>query len=234
MAAGGDAKPHDLTVLIPKSDYDRTLFKSRLEAVGVLMLLVFFATVCCRFYTRRYLRPVLRDIERLKDESGGMQMTFDELQPVSAKLRFHERTITDLEAEKQAAHERADHFRFRAEQLLRENSDLQEQVGEAQDRFDSLRAGTRRIAYLRRKELDPATYELFLQGYSELTDTEREVCTALAGGLSSRELADLTDRKASTIETHRKNSYKKLSIHSVKELQICLTLMRMEQEEQMP
>ena len=69
--AAGDEAPHDLTVLIPKSDYDRALLKSRLEAAGVLMLLLFFAVSCCLFYTRRYLRPILRDIERLKDESGS-------------------------------------------------------------------------------------------------------------------------------------------------------------------
>lgn len=72
--AAGDEAPHDLTVLIPKSDYDRALLKSRLEAAGVLMLLLFFAVSCCLFYTRRYLRPILRDIERLKDESGGTSM----------------------------------------------------------------------------------------------------------------------------------------------------------------
>lgn len=55
--AAGDEAPHDLTVLIPKSDYDRALLKSRLEAAGVLMLLLFFAVSCCLFYTRRYLRP---------------------------------------------------------------------------------------------------------------------------------------------------------------------------------
>ena len=73
VAAGDEASP-DLTVLIPKSDYDRALLKSRLEAAGVLMLLLFFAVSCCLFYTRRYLRPILRDIERLKDESGGTSM----------------------------------------------------------------------------------------------------------------------------------------------------------------
>ena len=231
--AAGDEAPHDLTVLIPKSDYDRALLKSRLEATGVLMLLLFFAVSCCLFYTRRYLRPILRDIERLKDESGGAQMTFDELQPVSAKLQFHEQTITDLETEKQAAHERADHFRFRAEQLLSENSDLQEQVEGAQERLSALQEEVNRLAYLRKKELDPAVYENFLRGYAMLTDTEREVCDALSKGLSTREFAEQTERKPSTVETHRKNSYRKLSIHSVKELQLCLTLMRMEQDGQM-
>ena len=41
--AVGDEAPHDLTVLLPKSDYDRDLLKSRLEAAGVLLLLTVLA-----------------------------------------------------------------------------------------------------------------------------------------------------------------------------------------------
>ena len=48
--AAGDEAPHDLTVLIPKSDYDRALFKSRLEAAGRADAAVVF---------RRELLPVL-------------------------------------------------------------------------------------------------------------------------------------------------------------------------------
>lgn len=72
--AVGDEAPHDLTVLISKAAYDRAMLKSVIEIAALLTLLVFFAVSCCLFYTRRYLRPILRDIERLKDESGGTSM----------------------------------------------------------------------------------------------------------------------------------------------------------------
>lgn len=72
--AVGDEVPHDLTVLISKAAYDRAMLKSVIEIAALLTLLVFFAVGCCLFYTRRYLRPILRDIERLKDESGGTSM----------------------------------------------------------------------------------------------------------------------------------------------------------------
>ncbi len=88
-----------------------------------LLLLLFFGVVCCLYYTRRYLRPVMRDIELLKKaDCGGAQMTFDELRPVSAKLRFHEQTITDLETEKQGIQQRADLFRSQNEQLRSEKA----------------------------------------------------------------------------------------------------------------
>ena len=216
--AAGDEAPHDLTVLIPKSDYDRALLKSRLEAAGVLMLLLFFAVSCCLFYTRRYLRPILRDIERLKDESGGTQMTFDELQPVSARLRSHEQTITVLETEKLDLQGQVEH--------------MQSQVVDTQEQLDDSLAEIRRLAYLGKKELDPADYQKFLEGYAKLSSKELEIYAALAKGLSARQCAEQTGNALSTIDTYRKRVYGKTNIHRVRQLRLCYALMQLEQAEQ--
>lgn len=216
--AARDEAPHDLTVLIPKSDYDRALLKSRLEAAGVLMLLLFFAVSCCLFYTRRYLRPILRDIERLKDESGGTQMTFDELQPVSARLRSHEQTITVLETEKLDLQGQVEH--------------MQSQVVDTQEQLDDSLAEIRRLAYLGKKELDPADYQKFLEGYAKLSSKELEICAALAKGLSARQCAEQTGNALSTIDTYRKRVYGKMNIHRVRQLRLCYALMQLEQAEQ--
>lgn len=216
--AVGDEAPHDLTVLIPKSDYNRALLKSRLEAAGVLMLLLFFAVSCCLFYTRRYLRPILRDIERLKDESGGAQMTFDELQPVSARLRSHEQTITVLETEKLDLQGQVEH--------------MQSQVVDTQEQLDDSLAEIRRLAYLGKKELDPADYQKFLEGYAKLSSKELEICAALAKGLSARQCAEQTGNALSTIDTYRKRVYEKTNIHRVRQLRLCYALMQLEQAEQ--
>lgn len=216
--AAGDEAPHDLTVLIPKSDCDRALLKSRLEAAGVLMLLLFFAVSCCLFYTRRYLRPILRDIERLKDESGGTQMTFDELQPVSARLRSHEQTITVLETEKLDLQGQVEH--------------MQSQVVDTQEQLDDSLAEIRRLAYLGKKELDPADYQKFLEGYAKLSSKELEICAALAKGLSARQCAEQTGNALSTIDTYRKRVYGKMNIHRVRQLRLCYALMQLEQAEQ--
>ena len=217
VAAGDEASP-DLTVLIPKSDYDRALLKSRLEAAGVLMLLLFFAVSCCLFYTRRYLRPILRDIERLKDESGGTQMTFDELQPVSARLRSHEQTITVLETEKLDLQGQVEH--------------MQSHVVDTQEQLDDSLAEIRRLAYLGKKDLDPADYQKFLEGYAKLSSKELEICAALAKGLSARQCAEQTGNALSTIDTYRKRVYGKTNIHRVRQLRLCYALMQLEQAEQ--
>lgn len=240
LTASGDRTPHALTVLIPKRDYNRMILKSTLEICGLLMLLVFFGAVCCLHYTRRYLRPVLRDIELLKKENcGGAQMAFDELRPVSAKLRFHEQTITDLETEKQDAQEQADRFRSQNEQLLSEKQDLQgqvedmqNQVEDTQGQLDDSLAEIRRLAYLGRKDLNQEDYQNFLAGYAKLSAKELEVCDALTRGLSARQCAEQTGSAVSTVDTYRKRIYDKTKIHKVRQLQLCYALMRMEQAEQ--
>ena len=227
MAASGDLEPHELTVLIPKSDYDRAMLKSRLQIGALLTLLLLFGTVCCLFYTHRYLRPVLRDIELLnKENCGGAQMTFDELLPVSAKLRFHERTITDLETEKQDAQERADRFRSQNEQLISEKQDLQGQIEQAE-------SDAKLLAQKRKGELDPDEYHMFLSSYQKLEPESRIVIDAMADGVSVQELAEQLGKKTSTVYSYRRDIYEKLGIQGSNKLQrprLCVTLMRREQE----
>ena len=203
------------------------------------LLLLFFGVVCCLYYTRRYLRPVMRDIELLKEEDcGGAQMTFDELRPVSAKLRFHEQTITDLETEKQGIQQRADLFRSQNEQLRSEKQDLQgqvenmqNQVEDTQIQLDDSLMEIRRLAYLGKKELDSKDYENFLAGYARLSSKELEICDALARGLSARQCAELIGSAPSTIDTYRKRIYEKTKIHKIRHLQLCYALMQMEREQ---
>lgn len=226
--------------MLPKGDYNQVLLKSALELVGLLLLLLFFGVVCCLYYTRRYLRPVMRDIELLnKENCGGAQMTFDELRPVSARLRFHERTITHLETEKQDIQERADRFRSQNELLLSEKQDLQGQVADMrsqtedmQGQLDDSLAKIRRLAHLGRKEIDLADYERFLEGYAKLSAKELEVCQALASGLSTRQYAEQAGCAPSTVDTYRKRLYEKTGIHKARQLQLCYALLRMEQLEQ--
>ena len=223
VAAGDEASP-DLTVLIPKSDYDRALLKSRLEAAGVLMLLLFFAVSCCLFYTRRYLRPILRDIDHVTVAGGEKgKPIFEELLPISEKmrsprLRSHEQTITVLETEKLDLQGQVEH--------------MQSQVVDTQEQLDDSLAEIRRLAYLGKKDLDPADYQKFLEGYAKLSSKELEICAALAKGLSARQCAEQTGNALSTIDTYRKRVYGKTNIHRVRQLRLCYALMQLEQAEQ--
>ena len=227
-------------LMLPKSDYDQVLLKSALEIGGLLLLLLFFGVVCCLYYTRRYLRPVMRDIDLLKKEDGGeAQMTFDELRPVSARLRFHEQTITHLETEKQDIQARADRFRSQNERLLTEKQNLQGQVEDMrsqtedmQGQLDDSQTEIRRLAHFGNKAINSADYERFLEGYAKLSAKELEVCQALASGLTTRQYAEQAGCAPSTIATYRKRLYEKTGIHKARQLQLCYALMQMEQAEE--
>ena len=223
--AVGDEAPHDLTVLISKATYDRAMLKSVIEIAALLTLLVFFAVGCCLFYTRRYLRPILEDIDHVTEAGGEKgKPIFEELLPISEKMRSHEEAVTALEAERQDAQDRA-------EQLLGENLGLQEQVEGMQGQLDDSLAEIRRLAHLGKKELKPADYDKFLKGYAKLSTKELEICEALVSGLSTRQCAEQLGCASSTVDTYRKRVYEKTGIHKMRQLQLCVALMRMEQQE---
>ena len=222
-AAKGDGTPHTLAVLIPKEDYNIAVAKNILQTVLLSALLLFCAVVCCLYLARRYLAPVHRDLDRLRDEDrGGEQMAFSDFEPISATLQAQDREnakiITTLEEEKQSVQEQA-------VQLLDKNEELQGQ-------FEAAQADAQRLAYSRKSEIDPAIYEMFLVGYEMLTPTEREIFEALADGSSPREISEQRNCAESTIATHRKNIYRKLGIHKAYQLKICIALLRQNQESQ--
>ena len=222
-AAKGDGTPHTLAVLIPKEDYNIAVAKNILQTVLLSALLLFCAVVCCLYLARRYLAPVHRDLDRLRDEDrGGEQMAFSDFEPISATLQAQDREnakiITTLEEEKQSVQEQA-------VQLLDKNEELQGQ-------FEAAQADAQRLAYSRKTEIDPAIYEMFLVGYEMLTPTEREILEALADGSRPREISEQRNCAESTIATHRKNIYRKLGIHKAYQLKICIALLRQNQESQ--
>ena len=220
-AASGDTEAHVLTVLIPKSSYDRAMLKSGLEIAALLMLLVFFAVVCCLLYTRRYLRPVLQDLDHVTAAGGEDSLpVFEELLPISEKIRAHEVTVTALRAERQDAQDRA-------EQLLSEKQGLQEQVQKSE-------ADAERLAQRRKGEIDPEEYRLFLASYQKLDSDLRTVVDAMVDGCSVQDLAERLGKKVSTIYSYRRDVYGKVGIlgsGKLQQLRVFVTLMRREQEE---
>lgn len=218
-AAAGDTEPHALTVLIPKSDFDRLLLKNIVQVGALLVLLSIFGVASCLFYTRRCLHPILRDIDRLKAEDCA-QMTFDELLPISEKLRSHEETVSVLRVERQDA-------RDKAEQLMSEKQDMQKQM-------ESAKADAERMARKRKGEIDPDEYQLFLSAYQRLDPDWRTVIDAMVDGISVQTLAERLGKKPSTIYSYRRDVYGMVGIlgsGKLQQLRVFVTLMRREQAE---
>ena len=138
--------------------------------------------VCCLFYTRRYFTPILEDIDHVTAAGGEAgNPFFEELLPLSDKLRVHERTITDLETERQ---------------------DLRGQMEQAE-------ADAKRLAQRRKSEIDPEEYQLFLSAYQKLGPEARTVIDAMVDGISVQVLAEQLGKKMSTVYSYRRDIYGK-------------------------
>ena len=211
---GGDGG-HTLAVLIPKEDYDRAVLGGAVQTALFAFLLVFFAVACCLYFARRFLKPVYADMKRLQAEAPDKaQMTFDDFRPISeaitAREETHKALVTTLEEEKE---------------------ELQSQFDETQSRLEVVQADAKQLAEKRKGEIDPDIYELFVKGYQELSDSEKEVFESMLAGISPRVFAEQTGRVLSTVYTHRKNIYKRLGIsgtNRIQQLRTCVALMQQE------
>lgn len=67
------------------------------------------------------------------------------------------------------------------------------------------------------KPQDPIFHDTFTR-LSNLTSREQEVARAILKGMSSQEIADRLFISLHTIQTHRKNLFRKLGVHSATEL----------------
>ena len=126
--------------------------------------------VCTRVRAMLADKPdKLRGAKKIIDEiERGQGIEYAPLQRQAVELaaqdRENEKIITTLEQEKQTVQEQA-------VQLLDKNEELQGQ-------FEAAQADAQRLAYFRKSEIDPATYEMFQVGYDMLTPTEREILEA--------------------------------------------------------
>ena len=158
-------------------------------------------------HASRYFTPILEDIDHVTAAGGEAgNPFFEELLPLSNKLRVHERTITDLETERQ---------------------DLRGQMEQAE-------ANAKRLAQRRKSEIDPEEYQLFLSAYQKLEPEARTVIDAMVDGISVQVLAEQLGKKMSTVYSYRRDIYEKVGIqgeNKLQQLRVRVSLMRREQTE---
>lgn len=200
MLSCGDPA-YQLAVMIPKSDYTATVTRRNLQILLLVLLLLFFSVASCRYFSRRFLSPVLKGLETLKQaDRGKAQSDVMEIAEVSSHLsaqdQEHEEAMTALE---------------------QQASDAKIQVA--------------RLAYSRKTEIDPDEYQFFLEKIKDLTAREREIFDLYCNGSSIKEVMDLLEIKQSTIKYHNKNIYETLGVKNLKQLTRYAALMRQEQRE---
>ncbi len=174
--------------------------------VGALLVL---SLIACVAVSRKYLHPIHRGFSAIREQAYGSD---------DDDLGIHEiDELFDFLAEKDLAHEAA---------LQEKASEVESLRGE----HEKAQSEIARLAYHRRQEADPDSYEHFLRSVDKLTATERKVFDLYMDGKTTKEIIALMGFKEFTLKFHNKNIYEKLGVSSRKELLRYAALMRQEQE----
>lgn len=209
--------PYTLVSMILKSDYDSAVRINLLQNVILYLLLIFFTVTCCQYFSRRFLSPILRDLEQLKHRKQcDMESRIPEINDLFAFLaekdREKEDKLVSVLTEKQAIQSERD--RLQAEFIL------------AQQQYESAQAEISRLAYSRKQEIDPDDYRNFLAGLKTLTPSEKKIFSYYLEGKTVKEITVIASIKESTLRYHNQNIYTKLGVNSLKQLLRYATLMK--------
>ena len=114
-----------VAVLIPKTDYSSAVFKSNLQNALLVLFVIFFAAVCCFYFSRRFLSPLLKGLEQIRADKA--ERTYSDIPEIDDLLDFlsqkdqeTEATISELEQEMRHSKYKLDQLQAAHEAVQRE------------------------------------------------------------------------------------------------------------------
>ena len=204
--------PYTLVVMQPKSEFDKTVAVNVTRIVLVCFLLVFSTVVLCVIFSRKFVSPVIKSLEKIRmQEHAGTKSDIIEIDDLFVYLAEQDR-LRDLEAET----------------LKRRNDELAIVTETQTNEIDKRQAEIERLAYSRKNEIDPDNYEVFKIGLKELTKTERTVFNLYLQGKTASEIVDFLNIRESTLKFHNHNILEKLGVSSRKQMLRYATLLKQE------
>ena len=203
---------YTLAVMQPKSEFDRTLAINVTRILSVCALLVFTAVALCVIFSRRFVAPVIKSLDRIRrQERAETDSDIIEIDDLFLYLAEQDR-LRDLETDR----------------LKRQNDELACVTETQTVEIDRHRAEIERLAYSRKSEIDPYDYEAFRIGLKELTKTEKTVFDLYLQGKTAKEIVCLLDIRESTLKFHNHNILEKLGVSSRKQMLRYATLLKQE------
>lgn len=223
--------PHTLAVMQLRSDHDSAVMKALLQNIVLWGLLLFFAVSCCLYFSRHYLAPILKGLEQLKsNDRTKIRSAVPEINDLFVFLaeqdRQHEESLNALAQETQSAQNENSRLQSAYVQALTVYEKAQQEYAAAQEELELARKELERLAYSRKSEIDPDSYQSFLSGIETLTKSEREVFDWYLLGHSAKEIIELKGIKESTLKFHNHNIFNKLGVSSRKQMLRYAALMK--------
>lgn len=162
----------------------------------VLTLLVLFAGAACIWY---FSRLHLRPIRR--SLASMKENNYED------KAGIHE--LDDL-----------------SDYMQSQNSRHKDELESLEKEKKNAETEAKRLAYDRKKEVDPLFYEQFVKALKTLTPSEMEILNLVGDGKTTKEIINILCISENTLKFHMKNIYSKLDVHSRKQAAMYLNIYR--------
>lgn len=202
-------------VFMPREDYLRMQTDDILRVTLLVIILVLIAAGLSYAFAHRYLKPIKRSIEQIKQKEyeSGFE-AIDEINDLFTFLARQDRQNEET-----------------LEKVKRQQADTLFAFEQLQGKYDETSKQAQRLAYSRKDEVDPYDYEDFKSGIKMLTAKEKEVLDLYIEGKTVKEIIDVLQLKESTVRFHNKNIYSKLGVHSLKQLLRYVAILKQEDAE---
>lgn len=191
-----------LTLIIPKSEYDKMLINNTIQIVIFLILLFCTTIIVCIFFSKKFLTPVLKSFNQIIKQEPKNSTSSNIIE------------IDDL-------------FTYLAEQDNLQNN-LKLKCDEYENELELKNAEINRLAYSRKTEIDPDSYEIFKNGIKSLTNTEKIIFEFYLDGKSAKEILSICGIQESTLKYHNRNILSKLGVSSRKQMLRYATILKQE------
>lgn len=213
---------HVVAVMLPAEEYQNLVKTVQLKIAAILFIAAFAILAVALWGSRKYVAPILKDLERIKDGTGLEQGSSRVLE-IGDLFAFLEQQDREHEAALSALHQEKLEAQIRQERL-------QNELHQANSEYESAQTEIARLAYSRKQEIDPDDFQYFLKGISQLTPTEQKVFNLYLEGKNAKEIIAILGVTENTLKFHNKNIYNKLGVSSRKQLLRYATLMKQQEE----
>ena len=198
-----------VALMLPEAQFSALVQKGQMKTVGIIFAVVLIMFAYCLFLSRKYVAPILRKIEQVKEsENDSEQLNIREFDDLfdffDKKSSVLEEQLQSLKEAKQAAEQEAARARETYEKALEE--------------YELARSEILHLSDESKTEIVLEDYEYFLCNLKTLTPQEMRIYELYVEGKTTAEIAAIIGIKDNTMKYHNKNIYAKLGVTSRKQL----------------
>lgn len=211
-----------VSLLMPQDILHNAVEGNRYIFITVVIGLLILAITASVIISRRYIKPVNEAFEQIRSKDYHESSATTRIPEIADLFAFLAQQDREHEDQMQTHRERTETLQSEVERLHGEKTALQSQV-------EMVKTDNTRLAYLRKDEVDPDSYALFLECMRSLSKRERAVFDLYVEGKTAKEIAEILGITDNGLKYHNKNIYSKLGVSSRKELLRYVAILKQEQ-----